>query len=75
MHWRHNPFSKSLEQSHTNIETFLVCLKRELGLSHLGITQDDAGMNPPLQKRKYRHTNTRVRNIVAYYDNHNRLEF
>ena len=49
----HNPFARSVGQSHANIWIFIDMLKKERVHVHLTIMQHLAGLPPPKPRRKY----------------------
>ena len=71
----HNAFATSLGQAHANIWTFIDALKKEHALVHMSITQHQAGLPPPVRKRKYVDADDRIRNIVADYAHREPIEF
>ena len=71
----HNAFARSLGQSHANIWSFVDCLKREEAMTRLIITQLRAGFPAQVQKRVYRELNARLWNVVADYENRQRIDY
>ena len=60
---------------HPNFWHFLDIIKREESLTHVEITQDQAGVNPPPQRAVYRDVQQSIRNIVQDYHNRDRIAF